>query len=98
MAFRSMIDFGRLKTFRENLLTKLRNQIHSITLKMDTVIPPAGVVSTLNIFNNKTIAEVWDFPYVYSHENPFPLFNTPLSKEVDRSFENIFSEAKNFFR
>jgi hypothetical protein len=98
MAFRSMIDFGRLKTFRENLLTKLRNQIHSITLKMDTVIPPAGVVSTLNIFNNKSIAEVWDFPYVYSHENPFPLFNTPLSKEVDRSFENIFSEAKNFFR
>ena len=98
MAFRSMIDFGRLKTFRENLLTKLRNQIHSVTLKMDTVIPPAGVVATLNTFNKKSVAEVWDFPYSYCHENPFPLFSPPLSKDVDISFEKVFSAAKSFFR
>jgi hypothetical protein len=97
MAFRSMIDLGRFKTFREDILKKLRNQIHSITLKKDTVIPSQGVISTLNIANNRTAAEVWDFPYDYSHENPFPLFNTPLSNEVDRSFENVFSEAKRFF-
>jgi hypothetical protein len=98
MAFRSMIDLGRLKTFRENLFTKLRNQIRSITLKMDTVIPSAGVISTLNTNNYRALAEVWDFPYSYSHENPFPLFNSPLSKEVDRCFENVFSEAKSFFK
>lgn len=97
MAFRSMIDLGRFKTFREDILKKLRNQIHSITLKKDTVIPSAGVISTLNIVNSKTTAEVWDFPYNYSHENPFPLFNTPLSNDVDRCFENVFSEAKRFF-
>ena len=39
MAFRSMIDLGRFKTFRENILKKLRDQIHSITLLKDTVIP-----------------------------------------------------------
>jgi hypothetical protein len=98
MAFRSMIDLGRLKTFRENLLIKLRNQIRSVTLRMDTVIPSAGVISTLNTNLNSTVAEVWDFPYNYSHENPFPLFNNPLSKEVDRCFEHVFSEAKSFFR
>jgi pimeloyl-ACP methyl ester carboxylesterase len=97
MAFRSMIDIERLKTFRENILTKLRDQIHSITLRMDTVIPSAGVISTLNLNKNRPVAEVWDFPYNYSHENPFPLFNNHLSKEVDRCFENVFSRAKNFF-
>jgi hypothetical protein len=97
LAFRSMIDFGRFKTFRENLLLKLRNQIHSITLKMDTVIPAAGVLATLNTFKKHAIAEVWDFPFAYSHENPFPLFSSPVSDKVDRSFENVFSEARNFF-
>jgi hypothetical protein len=98
MAFRSIIDLERFKTFRENLLTKLRNQIHSITLKMDTVIPAAGVISTLNTVNHTRMAEVWDLPYTYSHENPFPLFNNPLNQEVDRCFENVFSEARSFFR
>jgi len=96
MAFRSMIDLGRFKTFREDILKKLRNQIHSITLKKDTVIPSAGVISTLNIVNSRMTAVVWDFPYNYSHENPFPIFNTPLCNDVDRCFENVFSEAKRF--
>ena len=98
MAFRSMIDLGRLKTFRESLFKKLRNQIHSITLANDKVIPPNGVIATLNANNNRGVAEVWDFPYAYSHENPFPLLNSPLSNEVDRSFEHVFSEARNFFK
>jgi hypothetical protein len=97
MAFRSMIDLGRLKAFRENMLAKLRDQVYSITLKMDTVIPSSGVISTLNIINNRTLAEVWNFPYNYSHENPFPISDTPVSMEVDRCFENLFSAAKSFF-
>jgi hypothetical protein len=96
-AFRSMIDLGRLKTFRESLLMRLRDQIHSITLIKDTVIPSEGVVATLNTLNNNGVAEVWDFPYSYSHENPFPVFNSPLSREVDSSFEHVFSEARRFF-
>jgi len=97
MAFRSMIDLGRLKAFRENLLKKLRHQIRSITLLKDTIIPSEGVVATLNVFKREKIVKVWDFPYNYSHENPFPLFNTPLYLEVDRNFERVFSEAKQFF-
>jgi hypothetical protein len=97
MAFRSMIDLGRLKLFRENLLKKLRSQIHSITLIRDTVIPAEGVVATLNTSENRNVAEIWDFPYSYTHENPFPLLNSPSSKEVDRCFELVFSEARKFF-
>ena len=96
MAFRSMIDLGRLKTFRENILKKLRSQIHSITLLKDTIIPSNGVVETLGSYKKSNIVEMWDFPYTYSHENPFPVFDTSLSEKVDRSFERVFSEAISF--
>jgi len=96
MAFRSMIDLGRLKAFRENILNKLRGQIHSISLLKDSVIPCKGVISTLGIFDRKDIVDVWDFPYTYTHENPFPIFDSPLSKKVDCWFERVFSEATLF--
>jgi len=98
MAFRSMIDLERFKNFRESLLTKLRNQIRSITLSGDTIIPPGGVVATLNSINNSSVAEVWDFPYTYSHENPFPVLASPLSEKVDNCFERVFSSAREFLR
>lgn len=98
MAFRSMIDLDRFKNFRESLLTKLRNQIHSVALAKDLVIPARGVVATLNTLSNNGVAEVWDFPYAYCHENPFPVFATPLSKDVDRCFEKVFSTAREFLR
>jgi hypothetical protein len=96
MAFRSMIDLGRFKKFRESLLIKLRNQIRSIALKNDAVIPSDGVVATLNTLS-KHPAEVWDFQYAYSHENPFPVFNSSISYEVDKNFVKVFAEAGNFF-
>jgi hypothetical protein len=98
MAFRSMIDLGRFKNFRESLLTKLRNQIHSVSLARDTVIPSGGVVATLNTANNRGVAEVWDFPYAYCHENPFPVLASPLSESVDKCFEKVFSTAREFLR
>jgi hypothetical protein len=98
MAFRSMIDFSILKTFRENILSKLKKQIHTITLQKDIVIPEKGVIATLSKWNTdlRKMVEVWDFPYVYSHENPFPVFDSPISKQVDQSFERVFKEAGAF--
>jgi hypothetical protein len=96
MAFRSMIDLGRFKTFRENILDKLKGQIHSISLLKDSVIPCKGVISTLDNSHRKNIVDIWDFPYNYSHENPFPVFDFPLSKKVDIWFEKVFTEAALF--
>jgi hypothetical protein len=96
MAFRSMIDLGRLKIFRENILSKLRDQIHSVSLLKDTVIPSKGIISTLGNINKKDVVDIWDFPYPYSHENPFPILNFPLSNKVDFWFERVFSEASLF--
>lgn len=95
MAFRSMIDLGRFRSFRENILGKLKGQIRSIALKKDAVIPANGIVNTMTAFTgtNNNQVEVWDFPYTYSHENPFPVFNNQYSTEVDRSFERLISMA-----
>jgi hypothetical protein len=95
MAFRSMIDLGRFRSFRENILGKLKGQIRSIALKKDVVIPANGIVNTMVTIggrNNSQVA-VWDFPYPYSHENPFPVFNNKTSSEVDRCFGRLISEA-----
>jgi pimeloyl-ACP methyl ester carboxylesterase len=96
MAFRSMIDIGRLKIFRENILKNLKDQIHSLSLLKDSVIPCKGIISTLGNNNRKNIVDVWDFPYAYTHENPFPILESPLSKKVDYWFERVFAEATMF--
>jgi pimeloyl-ACP methyl ester carboxylesterase len=95
MAFRSMIDFGRFRSFRESILAKLKGQIRSVALKKDAVIPADGIVNTLKSIpgTNNNQVEIWDFPYPYSHENPFPVFSNQLSDEVDRTFERLFARA-----
>jgi hypothetical protein len=95
MAFRSMIDLGRFRAFRENMLRKLRGQIRTITLAKDLIIPSKGVVATLGKFNKDSL-RVWDFPFSYSHENPFPVFASPLSEKVDYCFDSVFEEAALF--
>jgi hypothetical protein len=98
MAFRSMIDLTRFRHFRETLLTKLRDQILSVALKKDIVIPASGIVNTLIPMTRNELVpvEVWDFNYNYTHENPFPVLNNESSAEVDRSFEQLITRAALF--
>jgi hypothetical protein len=96
MAFRSMIDLNRFRSFRENIFKNLRDQVQTITLLEDSVIPSKGVVDTLSAIMRKENVRVWDFPYTYTHENPFPVFASPFSEQVDDSFEKVFSEAAGY--
>jgi len=90
MAFRSMIDFSRLKRFRENTFKQIKDQIFSIALLKDKVIPFGGIVETMRAQK----VEVWDFPHEYSHENPFPFFpGMESGKVVDASFERLITAA-----
>jgi hypothetical protein len=67
MAFRSMIDIGRFRAFRESVFTKFTDQIRSIALLKDTVIPPEGIIRTMTgRFSHRSQVQVWDFPYPYS--------------------------------
>ncbi len=97
MAFRSMIDRSRFRSFRESRFRKLRDQIRCIILAGDTVIPPDGVVATLSETRSAQTVKIMDFPFAYTHENPFPVLGFSDSKNVDRTFETIFEEAGLFF-
>ena len=95
-AFRSMLDKKILKDFRESRLAKISDQIRGIALEKDTVIPAKSITETLNEPGKEDVVNVNDFPFPYSHENPFPIFKTPLAQEVDRNFDLIFSKASAF--
>jgi pimeloyl-ACP methyl ester carboxylesterase len=96
--FRSMIDLDRIRNFRENLILRLKDQILAITLKNDRIIPSEGVLSTLSKWNARlrSNVQVWDFPYDYSHENPFPVDNTQKGSAVNDSFSKLLNTAMSF--
>ena len=96
LAFRSMIDTGRLINFRESLLEKLREQISIVALEKDTVIPVPGILDTMKASRKKNIVRVMDFPYQYAHENPFPILKDSKRKHVDSSFSQAFDLAAGF--
>ena len=96
MAFRSMIDRSRLKSFRESGFRKLRDQIRCIILRNDIVIPPAGVIDTLRATGNSDSVRLFDFPFSCSHENPFPVFHSHERSKVDMIFEMVFSDAATY--
>ncbi len=95
MAFRAMIDLARFRQFRESMFSKLREQIRSIALKNDRVIPAGGIVSTLAPAGTgrSEPVEIWDFPYNYSHENPFPMVESREHHLVDSCFEKMITRA-----
>ncbi|MCF8357847.1 MAG: DUF6051 family protein [Prolixibacteraceae bacterium] len=41
--------------------------------------------------------DVIDFPYDYTHEQPFPVNDEKIQKLVDRCFHVVFSKAAHFF-
>ena len=99
-AFRAMLAPKSLKSFRENMLIKLSDQIKIIALKKDQVIPANYIQSTFSCIKHKVkgFVEVLDFPYDYSHEVPFPILNNPNYIHVDQNFERVFGSAVEFLR
>jgi pimeloyl-ACP methyl ester carboxylesterase len=94
-SFLAMLSVNNLKAFREDVFQKLKHRIQAVTLLKDKVIPATGILQAMNRFVN---VEVMDFPYMYSHENPFPLMSGTDSILVDNSFNKIFSKAAAFLQ
>jgi len=93
--FLAMLSHENLRQFRESKFRELQNQILAIALQKDKVIPASGILDSLNPWVN---VEVLDFPYAYSHENPFPLLDAEKADEVNRCFETVFKKAAAFLQ
>lgn len=95
-AFRSMLSPESRREERMRFFRKLGERISGISLKDDKVIPYSGIELALgNEIADSHIA-LYDFPFPYNHENPFPVFRNKLDDAVNQSFESVFQKASEF--
>lgn len=88
----SMLDLREGSAVRNARLRELGPRMGAVALAGDMVMPGAGVVETLGRFCPPGRVEVSDFPFPYSHEQPFPL-GGPCGREVDDAFSHVFNRA-----
>ncbi|MDY0026044.1 MAG: DUF6051 family protein [Lentimicrobium sp.] len=89
-AFRAMIGSSNFFQWREDSFKRLGSRIYAIGMVKDKVIP-ASYMSELLAPEQM---EIIDFPYYYTHENPFPLQANP--KLVNEAFDTIIGKAISF--
>jgi hypothetical protein len=96
--FHSMLEYQKMRNFRESLFESNKKQIYAISLKKDSVIPSYEIMNTLQgAFRNiDIVVDELDFNYNYTHENPFPLDKTEAQK-VDENFQMVFNKVCSFF-
>jgi len=90
--FRSMFNLNRHVKMRERGFAELGNRIESIGLTKDKVIPPDAIRKTMGR------CQELDFPFEYSHENPFPLTIAANMPDVEMAFKTVFDKAVDFLR
>lgn len=93
-AFKAMLSGSNEESYREARFRSMRNRLYTIALQQDRIIHAKGIQEAMEPF---TQVKLMDFPYQYSHENPFPVAHSETSHLVDQSFENIFNHAVTFF-
>lgn len=99
MIFKSMIDYNKLIELREAKIRSISKKLMAVVLRQDKVVPYYEVLNTLLGTDRNIPVEVHvkDFPFPYSHENPFPL-NEINQKEVNKSFDEVFTLASEFLK
>lgn len=96
--FHAMLDYHKMRSFREQLLKRYAGQIYAVTLRKDDVIPSFEVINTLKgAYRDIDIAvDELDFDRPYTHENPFPA-NAGDTAAIDRDFALVFEKICRFF-
>jgi hypothetical protein len=95
--FKSFLFYDRMQSFRESALSKAGERISQLSLDKDSVFTPESARRTLNGFsgNINIRTENLDFPFIYRHEDPFPLLKDSQA-EVTAGFDEVFAKASQF--
>ncbi len=91
--FNSMISYEKLRRNSNFSFSDIKDRIMAISLKKDKVIIANEIRQTIDCPE----VSMLDFPFEYSHENPFPIFNNEKDDAVETAFEDLFSRASVFF-
>jgi len=94
-AFKSMIRPDVLPDFRERFFERACDRVRAISLKKDVVIPTVGILSALGEASKKILKEM-DFPFLYSHQVPFPVRGKIEAEQVNKAFTSVFNQAASF--
>ncbi len=96
-AFMAMLSPEYFKNLRESVFSDFNDRLLVYALKDDEVFPDEHIMD--NFHDSGVWVNRLDFPFQYSHENPFPLSKDPeVSEKVDKSFDSIFKEIGHFLR
>lgn len=95
--FKSMLLYHHYKELRESRISGAAGRIRAVALKQDTVVPPVEVMNTLKgeMRDIEITVDIEDFPYPYSHVNPFSLAEKH-SVETNSAFVKIMDKASEF--
>jgi len=95
-----MMSRRRDRKRRESIFDAIKDRLYVVALEKDKVMPVECIIKTVRgkRGNIDVPVEVIDFPYDYSHEQPFPLGDDKIQHLVDRSFTVVFDKAVEFFR
>ncbi len=90
--FKSLLHFDYFQSERETRLKEIGRKIKALALAQDRVISPMGVLPTVEGRGLLTgaAADVTDFDFEYSHENPFKSKN---AESVNAAFHRVFNAA-----
>lgn len=95
-AFRLLLTADACRKEREEAMASLFDRMRVVTLKKDRVIPTAGVQTTLGDAARQVLTEL-DFPYNYSHQEPFPMRNLLVAAEVHKALHTVIQIAAEHF-
>ena len=72
------------------------NRLCGIALEQDLVMPYVGLQQALGTDCSNEKINLQDFPFPYTHENPFPIGAHTNQTAVNDEFKNVFSQAAGF--
>ncbi|MFC2107662.1 DUF6051 family protein [Bacteroidota bacterium] len=95
-SFRAMLSPKTMRKLRERSFEDFHDRIKVISLKKDQVFPFKKIVSAFKKNMSSTV-ELFDTPFHYTHENPFPVSTKACVANVtDELFEKVFFRASKF--
>ncbi|MEG1521176.1 MAG: DUF6051 family protein [Bacteroidales bacterium] len=96
-AFISMLRPDFDQDYRTSFYQQAHDRLKIITLKKDQVIPTEGVREAIGEENARPLLTELDFPFDYTHQQPFPTENKKIHpEEISRAFNTIFESACDF--
>ncbi|OJV35996.1 MAG: hypothetical protein BGO29_14310 [Bacteroidales bacterium 36-12] len=95
-SFYSMLTPDNDKLNRISIFEQMSKRMKGVSLAFDKVIPYQGVVQALGRDCAAKSITLLDFPYEYTHENPFPVSDKTNQSDVTESFDKVFDYAVNF--